>query len=261
MQNTPLIQVRDLVAGYGDEIILKGISFDVFRGDILVVLGASGCGKSTLLRHMVGLERPRSGSIAIDGIDITSCNDSDFKKTLRKIGILFQGSALFGSMTLGQNLMVPIAEYSGLPKALIGDLVRMKLCRVNLGEFIDYLPYELSGGMRKRAGLARALALNPEMLFLDEPTAGLDPITAGEIDDLILQINENSGATIVIVTHELFSIFKVAQRVIMLDKAAKGIIAQGNPVELRDHSENETVRKFFNRNSPHREECKANGVH
>lgn len=247
MPPEPVIRVKNLVAKYGDDLILNDISFDVHRGEILVVLGASGCGKSTLLRHMVGLDRAHSGNVLIDGVDITSCSDAAFQATLRKIGILFQSSALFGSLTLAGNLMVPIVEYARLPKHAIGDIIQMKLCRVGLGEYADYLPYEISGGMKKRAGLARALALNPEILFLDEPTAGLDPITAAEIDELILQINRGSGTTIVIVTHELFSIFKVAHRVIMLDKATKGIIAGGDPKHLKDHSENEAVRRFLNR--------------
>ena len=249
IKQKPIVTVQNLVAQYGENVILDGVNLEVFEGEILVVLGGSGCGKSTLLRHMVGLDTPRSGTIIIDGIDITNCNDMEFKTTLRKIGILFQSSALFGSMTLAQNLAVPIAEYSNLQKNVITDLIRMKLSRVDLGEYEDYLPFEVSGGMKKRAGLARALALNPEILFLDEPTAGLDPISAAEIDDLILQINQSSKTTIVIVTHELFSIFKVAHRVIMLDKAAKGIIAQGNPHDLKEKSENEMVKRFFNRES------------
>ena len=248
-EKKPIITVQNLVAQYGENVILDGVNLEVFKGEILVVLGGSGCGKSTLLRHMVGLDFPRSGNIIVDGIDITNCNDLDFKKTLRKIGILFQSSALFGSMTLAENMAVPIAEYSDLPKSVITDLIRMKLCRVDLSEFENYLPFEISGGMKKRAGLARALALNPEILFLDEPTAGLDPVSAAEIDNLILQINQSSKTTIVIVTHELFSIFKVAHRVIMLDKATKGIIAQGDPRYLKDHSENEKVKGFFNRES------------
>lgn len=248
-EKKPIITVQDLVAQYGENVILDGVNLEVFKGEILVVLGGSGCGKSTLLRHMVGLDIPRSGNIIVDGIDITNCNDADFKTTLRKIGILFQSSALFGSMTLTENMAVPIAEYSDLPKSVITDLIRMKLRRVDLSEFENYLPFEISGGMKKRAGLARALALNPEILFLDEPTAGLDPVSAAEIDNLILQINQSSKTTIVIVTHELFSIFKVAHRVIMLDKATKGIIAQGDPHYLKDHSENEKVKGFFNRES------------
>ena len=250
MEKEVIIKVRRLAAGYGDDLILDNINFDVFKGEILVVLGGSGCGKSTLLRHMAGLDRPFSGGISIDGDDITTCNDTTFSNVLKKIGILFQSSALFGSMTIAENIALPIETYSGLPKNAVKNLVRMKLCMVNLNGYENHLPSEISGGMKKRAGLARAMALNPKILFLDEPTAGLDPVTAAEIDELILLINKSVGATMVIVTHELESIFKVAQRVIMLDKGTKGIIAQGNPVFLKDNSENMFVRQFFNRQTP-----------
>lgn len=241
-----LIKVEKLVVKYGENLILDNVSFVVYEGEILFVLGGSGCGKTTLIRHMMGLNKPTSGKIFIDGVDITSCDDQAFQKTLRKIGILFQGSALFGSMSIAENIALPIEEYSGLPKNVISDLVRMKLCRVDLGGFENYRPHELSGGMKKRAGLARALALNPKILFLDEPTAGLDPVMAAEIDGLILHINKNNGTTIVVVTHELSSILGIAQRIIMLDKNKKGVIAEGNPAFLKQHSEDATVRQFFN---------------
>jgi phospholipid/cholesterol/gamma-HCH transport system ATP-binding protein len=244
---TPLIQVENLVARYGETVILDKVSFSVYTGEILAVLGGSGCGKSTLLRHMIGLKRPYAGRMLIDGIDISTCDDAVFQQTLKKIGILFQASALFGSMTIGENVALPITEYADLPSHAVQDLVRMKLCQVDLGGYENFMPHELSGGMKKRAGLARALALNPKILFLDEPSAGLDPITAVEIDELLLQINRSSHTTLVIVTHELQSIFKVAQRVIMLDKSTKGIIAQGSPEQLRDHSEHPVVQSFFNR--------------
>jgi phospholipid/cholesterol/gamma-HCH transport system ATP-binding protein len=247
MKKQAIITVKDLVARYGDDLILKDISFDVFEGEILVVLGSSGCGKSTLLRHMVGLDKPFSGKILIDGKDIKSSNDSSYFNVLKKIGVLFQSSALFGSMTVAENIALPIQEYSGLSKSSIANLVRMKLCMVNLDGYEDYLPSEISGGMKKRAGLARALALNPKILFLDEPTAGLDPVSSAEIDELILLINKSIKTTIVIVTHALDSIFNVAQRIIMLDKKTNGIIAEGNPRYLKDHSQNVSVRQFFNR--------------
>ena len=247
MQNEPIIKVRNLTAQYGEDVILDNITFDIFKGEVFVILGASGCGKSTLLRHIVGLDRAVAGKVIIDGVDITACTEKEFHNTLRKIGILFQSSALFGSMTIAENIALPIEEYSDLPKNAIDHLVRMKLCMVDLGGYENYLPSEISGGMKKRAGLARALALNPEIVFFDEPTSGLDPVSSAEIDELILSINKIIGTTIVVVTHELDSIFSIAQRVIMLDKSTKGIIAEGDPRLLKDNADNLSVRHFFNR--------------
>ncbi len=247
MEKEAIIQVKNIVARYGDELILDRISFDVHKGEILVILGASGCGKTTLLRHMVGLNRPISGHVFIDGDDITACDDTRLQKILKKVGILFQGSALIGSMTVAENVALPINEYLDFSKNARDNIVRIKLCIVNLSGYENFLPSELSGGMKKRAGLARALALNPKILFLDEPTSGLDPVSSVQIDDLILGINQRTQTTVVIITHELDSIFKVAQRVIMLDKSTKGIIAEGDPHYLKDHSTNLAVKQFFNR--------------
>ena len=249
MEKHKIIQVRDLTVGYETDIILKNISFDVLEGEIFIVLGGSGCGKSTLLKHLIGLISPLSGQILVDGEDISNCDETTFKKILRKIGVLYQSSALFGSMTIAENVSLPIKEYTDLPQKSVDTLVKMKLNMVNLNGYENHLPSEISGGMRKRAGLARAMALNPKILFFDEPSAGLDPVTSVELDNLIIHLNKSLGTTMVIVTHELQSIFSVAHRVIMLDKQTKGIIAEGSPMHLKDHSENPFVRNFFNRKS------------
>lgn len=242
-----LIEVRDLKAKYGDDIVLENIHLDVYANEILAIIGGSGCGKTTLLRHLVGLKPPAGGTITIDGKNISNQEEDAFDEALKKFGILFQGGALFGSMTIAENVALPIKEYTDLDSKAVAELVHMKLCSVDLGGYGDYLPSELSGGMIKRAALARALALNPEILFLDEPTAGLDPVISAEIEELILRINHSLGTTMVIITHSLNIIFKVAHRIIMLDKSAKGIVAQGNPKELKAHSPNPIVRQFFNR--------------
>lgn len=241
------IDVRNLVAGYGEALIIDNISFQVKTGERLVILGGSGCGKSTLLKHLIGLNRPRSGSIIIDGVDITRCDEKSFQQVLRNIGVLFQSGALFGSMTLAQNVALPLQQYTDLPPDYIAALVKMKLALVNLTGYENHLPSEISGGMKKRAGLARAMALNPKILFFDEPSAGLDPITSAELDSTILHLNRTLGTTMVIVTHELDSIFTIAKKVIMLDKRSKGIIAEGDPKFLRDNSRNRFVHQFFNR--------------
>jgi phospholipid/cholesterol/gamma-HCH transport system ATP-binding protein len=247
MERNPIIQVKDLAARYGEETILEHVSFEVYEGEIFVILGGSGSGKSTLLKHIVGLIRPYSGRIVIDGEDTLSPDAAVFDKILKKIGILYQGGALFGSMTLAENIALPIEEYTKLRPEAVSALVRMKLGLVNLDGYEDHLPSEISGGMKRRAGFARAMALNPKILFFDEPSAGLDPITSAGIDNLILHINRTLGTTMVIVTHELQSIFTVARRVIMLDRNKKGILVEGDPRHLRDHSPIPEVRKFFNR--------------
>lgn len=247
MDNRVIIEVRDLVAIYDEDIILDRISFDVHEGEIFVVLGESGCGKSTLLKHMIGLIAPHSGKVLINRKDVSDCDETEYRDLLRTIGVLYQGSALLGSMTLAENVALPIKEHTDLSEELIATVVSMKLSLVGLAGYENYLPSELSGGMRKRAGLARAMALNPKILFFDEPSAGLDPVTSAGLDKLIIHLNKDLGTTMVIVTHELQSIFAVAQRVIMLDKHTKGIIAEGDPQYLRDHSRNRFVARFFNR--------------
>jgi len=243
------IKVMEMVAGYGEEIILNRINFEVYEGEIFVILGGSGCGKSTLLKHLIGLNRPMGGNIVIDGVDITDDKGGNFQQVLRQCGILFQSGALFGSMTVAENVALPMQEHTDLPASYIDNIVKIKLAQVSLAGYENHLPSEISGGMRKRAGLARAMALNPKILFFDEPSAGLDPITSAELDQLIIRLNRSYGTTMVIVTHELPSIFTVAHRVIMLDKRFKNIIAEGSPQYLRDNSQNTYVRQFFNRES------------
>jgi phospholipid/cholesterol/gamma-HCH transport system ATP-binding protein len=247
MEKKAIIQVRDLVAKYGDDIILDRVSFDVYEGEIFAVLGGSGSGKSTLLKHLIGLVRPHSGKVIIDGDDITGCDENKLQAILRKVGVLYQSAALFGSMTLAENVALPILEYTHLTPESVNNLVKMKLNLVHLNGYENHLPSEISGGMKKRAGLARAMALNPKILFFDEPSAGLDPVTSAELDKLILNLNKNLKTTMVIVTHELQSIFAVAHRVVMLHKHNRGIIATGDPNYLRDHSRNPFVKQFFNR--------------
>ena len=246
MDRKAVIKVDNLIAGYGEEIILDRISFNVYEGEIFVILGESGCGKSTLLKHLIGLIRPVSGQVLIGGDDVCDPDDAVYQKILRKIGVLYQSTALLGSMTLAENVALPIREYTDLPRESVDTLVKMKLKLVNLDGYENHLPSELSGGMKKRAGLARAMALNPKILFFDEPSSGLDPVTSAGLDNLIIHINRIQGTTMVIVTHELQSIFTVAQRVIMLDRQTRGIIAEGDPRYLRDNSRDRFVRNFFN---------------
>lgn len=243
----PIIIVERLTARYGEDTILKDVSFTVRKGEVFVVVGGSGCGKSTLLKHIIGLHRPASGRVVINGVEITSDDQRAISEVRKEIGVLFQSSALFGSMSLAENVALPLQEYTDLPPSVIELIVRMKLAMVNLAGYENHLPSEISGGMKKRAGLARAMALDPEVLFFDEPSAGLDPVTSAELDRLIHRINEGLGTTIVVVTHELQSIFNIAHRVIMLDKSERGIIAQGDPKELRDHSTDPRVTSFFHR--------------
>jgi len=245
--NEPAITVRNLTCAYGDFLVIDDISFDVQKGEIFVILGGSGCGKSTLLKHMIGLYEPRQGQILIQGDDIVSSHGRKRDEILRRFGVMYQMGALFGSMSLMSNIMLPLEEFTDLPREAMEIIAKSKLSLVGLEDFVYNMPAQLSGGMKKRAAIARAMALDPGILFLDEPSAGLDPITSAELDELIRTLSRSLGITFVIVSHELASIYSVADRVIMLDKRVKKIVAEGDPRELRDHSDNEFVRHFFHR--------------
>jgi phospholipid/cholesterol/gamma-HCH transport system ATP-binding protein len=229
--------------GYGDTVLLEHVSFEVERGDVFVILGGSGCGKSTLLRHLIGLATPRAGKVRVAG------QTPRLEGAAPRYGVMFQSGALFSSMSVGENVAFALQEWTELPLEAVGAIVRAKLALVGLEGAEDKLPAELSGGMRKRAAIARAMAFEPSLIFLDEPSAGLDPVSAAELDELILTLNANLGLTVVMVTHELESIFKVGKSCIMLDRESRSIIARGEPRRLRAESEDPRVLRFFNRQS------------
>jgi phospholipid/cholesterol/gamma-HCH transport system ATP-binding protein len=240
----PVISLRDLRVSYGEREILHGISFDVVRGETLAILGGSGSGKSTLLRTLVGLEKPSAGEIWIKGQDLAKTSAAEMDEIRRKIGMSFQGGALFGSMTVGENVALPLREHTRLEDSTIEIVLRLKLQQVGLEGFEYYSPSELSGGMKKRAAVARALAMDPEILFFDEPSAGLDPIIAAGIDELILELKRAFHMTIIVVTHELASAFLIADRMLLIDKG--NIVALGTPEEMRASTQ-PRVRQFLDR--------------
>jgi len=244
---SPAIEVSNLTCGYDGNVVLQDVSFTVPRGEIFFVIGGSGCGKSTLLRNLIGLYQPMAGRVRFQGRSFTDADLATRRNLLKTFGVLYQGGALWSSLTLRQNVALPLEEHTELSPREIAELSSLKLAQVGLTGFEDYYPSEISGGMKKRAGFARALALDPSIVFLDEPSAGLDPVTSRKLDELVMQVRDTFGTTLVIVSHELASIFGIADRVIMLDRDAKGIIAEGAPRELAEQSRDPRVTEFLHR--------------
>jgi len=245
--DVPRIAVADLTMAYGTYIIQRDLTFSIRRGEIFIIMGGSGSGKSTLLRHLIGLISPAKGDIRYDGESFLDAEPAVRERILRRLGILYQRGALWTSMTLAENVALPLAEFTALTDAQIREVVALKLALVGLAGFEEFYPSEISGGMQKRAGLARAMALDPDILFFDEPSAGLDPISSRRLDDLILELRDSLGATVVVVTHELPSIFAIGDNAVYLDAETRTMTAQGNPKTLRDTATDPTVRAFLTR--------------
>jgi phospholipid/cholesterol/gamma-HCH transport system ATP-binding protein len=245
--NTPHITVRNLTMAYGDFVIQRDLNFTIDRGDIFIIMGGSGCGKSTLLRHLIGLQRPAKGDVFYEQQDFWHASDEERISIMRRIGVLYQSGALFSSLTLAENIALPLGEFTGMGSREIADIVSYKLALVGLAGFEDYYPSEISGGMQKRAGLARAMALDPEILFFDEPSAGLDPVSAKLLDDLIASLRDTLGATIVVVTHELASIFAIGTNSVFLDPDTKTMRATGSPKKLLAESDDAKIIQFLTR--------------
>jgi phospholipid/cholesterol/gamma-HCH transport system ATP-binding protein len=241
------ITVRDLTMAYGSFVIQRDLAFTVRRGDIFIIMGGSGCGKSTLLRHLIGLKPPAHGEVLIGGENLWKAPREEQERIKRRFGVLFQSGGLWSSMTLAENVALPLETYTDLSPSQIRDVVALKLALVGLAGFEAFYPSEISGGMQKRARLARAMALDPDVLFFDEPSAGLDPISSRRLDELILELRESLGATVVVVTHELASIFTIGNNSVFLDAESKTMIAQGDPKLLRDTSPDPKVREFLSR--------------
>jgi phospholipid/cholesterol/gamma-HCH transport system ATP-binding protein len=241
------ITVNDLTMAYGSLVVMRDLNFEIQDKDIFVIMGGSGCGKSTLLRHLIGLQEPSKGGILYDGVDFTTTDPAERGPFIKRFGVMYQSGALWSSLTLSENISMPIEESAEIPAKTVRDLVSYKLSLVGLSGYEDFYPAQISGGMKKRAGIARAMALDPDILFLDEPGAGLDPLSSRRLDDLILRLRDSQGSTIVIVTHELASIFNIATQALFLDTATHTQGGLGNPADLRDHSDNPAVRLFLNR--------------
>jgi phospholipid/cholesterol/gamma-HCH transport system ATP-binding protein len=241
------ITVRNLDMTYGDFVIQRNLNFTINRGDIFIIMGGSGCGKSTLLKHLVGLKMPAKGEVLFGDQNLWQAAPEEQARLMRRFGILYQSGALWSSMTLAENIALPLGEFTDLNSREIRQIVSLKMALVGLAGFEDFYPSEISGGMRKRAGLARAMALDPEILFFDEPSAGLDPISSRMLDNLILELRDSLGATIAVVTHELASIFAIGNNSVFLDADTKTMIAQGDPRKLRDECPDEKVRNFLMR--------------
>ena len=241
------ITVRDLTMAYGDFVVMRDLNFDVNRGDVFIIMGGSGCGKSTLLKQMIGLRAPAKGDIAYEGVSFWKSTDEVQNRLKRSFGVTFQQGALWSSLTLAENVMLPLGEYTDLGAAEMRDVASLKLALVGLAGFEEFYPSEISGGMQKRAALARAIALDPDILFFDEPSAGLDPISSRRLDELILELRDSLGATIVVVTHELASIFTIGNNSVFLDAETRTMTTTGDPKVLRTESPDPKVRAFLNR--------------
>ncbi len=244
--DAPII-VEDVTMAFGDFVVQRGLNFTVKRGDVFIIMGGSGCGKSTVMRALIGMQRPAEGCVWFNGEDLWKINEDARQSLLQRSGVVFQSGGMWSSMTLAENIGLSLGEYTDLSAKEILELARVKLALVGLAGFEDYYPSEISGGMQRRAGVARALALDPELLFFDEPSAGLDPISSRRLDELILELRDSLGTTIIVVTHELASIFTIGNNSVLLDPNTKTQIATGDPKWLRDHSDNHDVREFLNR--------------
>ncbi len=253
MDKIPHIKVEDLTMAYGDKVIQKHLTFTIYKGDIFIIMGGSGCGKSTLLKHLIGLIRPNKGRILFDNIDFWATSQEKRLEIMKGCGVLYQSGALWSSMTLLENVALPLAEFTTLPQRTIKALCSLKLRLVGLGGYENYYPSQLSGGMRKRAALARAMAMDPKILFFDEPSAGLDPVSSKHLDDLIVEIRDSLGSTVIIVTHELASIFSIGTNSVFLDSESKTMLATGHPKRLLKQTNNEKILSFLTRGTMRRE--------